>query len=281
MLSYRHAFHAGNHADVLKHAVLVQLLKYLAQKDKAYWYIDTHAGAGVYALKEGYAAKSTESASGIVKLWKRTDLPPVLAEYVEEVSALNPDGELRYYPGSPYLAWRLMRAQDRMRLFELHSTEIDVLRHNFRDAGKRAMLFAGDGLEGIKPLLPPAPRRGLVLIDPSYEDKRDYSRTLSCIEDGLKRFATGTYAVWYPQVARPESQRFAEQLKRLQEKNWMHLSLTVSSQPADGFGLFGSGMFIVNPPYTLPNAMKETMPWLVEALGQDKAAQFKVEFRLD
>jgi 23S rRNA (adenine2030-N6)-methyltransferase len=129
--------------------------------------------------------------------------------------------------------------------------------------------------------LPPAPRRGLVLIDPSYEDKRDYSRTLSCIEDGLKRFATGTYAVWYPQVARPESQRFAEQLKRLQEKNWMHLSLTVSSQPADGFGLFGSGMFIVNPPYTLPNAMKETMPWLVEALGQDKAAQFKVEFRLD
>jgi 23S rRNA (adenine2030-N6)-methyltransferase len=281
MLSYRHAFHAGNHADVLKHAVLVQLLHYLGQKDKAYWYIDTHAGAGVYALQEGYAAKSAESSSGIAKLWKRTDLPPVLADYVEEVSAINPDGELRYYPGSPYLAWRLMRAQDRMRLFELHSTEIDVLRHNFRDAGKRAMLFAGDGLEGIKPLLPPAPRRGLVLIDPSYEDKRDYSRTLNCVEDGLKRFATGTYAVWYPQVSRPESQRFADQLKRLQEKNWLHVSLTVSSPPADGFGLFGSGMFIVNPPYTLPNAMKETMPWLVEALGQDKVAQFKVEFRLD
>jgi 23S rRNA (adenine2030-N6)-methyltransferase len=281
MLSYRHAFHAGNHADVLKHAVLVQLLHYLRQKDKAYWYIDTHAGAGVYALQEGYAAKSAESASGIVRLWKRNDLPPVLADYVEEVSALNPDGELRYYPGSPYLAWRLMRAQDRMRLFELHSTEIDVLRHNFRDAGKRAMLFGGDGLEGIKPLLPPASRRALVLIDPSYEDKRDYARTLNCIEESLKRFATGTFAIWYPQVARPESQRFADQLKRVQEKNWLHVSLAVSSPPADGFGLFGSGMFILNPPYTLPNAMKDTMPWLVEALGQDKAAQFKVEFRLD
>ncbi|CAB3771714.1 23S rRNA (adenine(2030)-N(6))-methyltransferase RlmJ [Paraburkholderia humisilvae] len=281
MLSYRHAFHAGNHADVLKHAMLVQLLRYLGQKDKAYWYIDTHAGAGVYALKEGYAAKSGESTSGIAKLWKRDDLPPVLADYVEEVCAINPDGELRYYPGSPYLAYRLMRAQDRMRLFELHSTEIEVLRHNFRDAGRRAMLFAGDGLDGIKTLLPPAPRRALVLIDPSYEDKRDYARTLTCIEESLKRFATGTYAIWYPQVARPESQRFADQLKRLQEKNWLHVSLTVGSPPTDGFGLFGSGMFILNPPFTLPQAMKDTMPWLVEALGQDKAAQFKVEFRPD
>ena len=143
------------------------------------------------------------------------------------------------------------------------------------------MLFAGDGLEGIKPLLPPASRRALVLVDPPYEDKRDYARTLACLEDALKRFATGTYAVWYPQVSRSESQRFADQLKRLQEKNWLHVSLTVSSPPEDGFGLFGSGMFILNPPYTLPKAMKETMPWLVEALGQDKAAQFKVEFRLD
>ncbi|MBP0594941.1 23S rRNA (adenine(2030)-N(6))-methyltransferase RlmJ [Paraburkholderia sp. LEh10] len=281
MLSYRHAFHAGNHADVLKHAVVVQLLRYLGQKDKAYWYIDTHAGAGVYSLKEGYATKTAEFETGIAKLWNRKDLPPVLAEYVDEVSALNADGELRFYPGSPYLAWRLMREQDRMRLFELHSTEIDVLRHNFRDAGRRAMLFAGDGFDGIKALLPPAPRRALVLIDPSYEDKRDYARTLTCVEESLKRFATGTYAIWYPQVARPESQRFPEQLKRLQDRNWLHVSLTVSNPPSDGFGLFGSGMFILNPPYTLPKMMKETLPWLVDTLGQDKAAQFKVEYRGD
>ncbi|CAM2158033.1 23S rRNA (adenine(2030)-N(6))-methyltransferase RlmJ [Paraburkholderia tropica] len=281
MLSYRHAFHAGNHADVLKHAIVVQLLQYLGKKDKAYWYIDTHAGAGAYALREGYATKNAEFDTGIGKLWGRSDLPPMLSDYVDEVAALNPDGNLRFYPGSPYLAWRLMREQDRMRLFELHSTEIDVLRHRFHDAGRRVMIYAGDGFDGIKPLLPPPPRRALVLIDPSYEDKRDYSRTIKCVEDGLQRFATGTYAVWYPQVTRPESQRFPEQLKRLQDKNWLHVSLSVKRPPHDGFGLFGSGMFIVNPPYTLVAALKETMPWLVRTLGEDDGAQFKLESRGD
>lgn len=280
MLSYRHAFHAGNHADVLKHAVVVQLLRYLGQKDKAYWYIDTHAGAGVYSLVEGYATKTAEFETGIAKLWKRADLPPALADYVEQVGALNADGQLRYYPGSPYLAWRLMREQDRMRLFELHSTEIDVLRHNFRDAGRRAMLYAGDGFDGIKALLPPPPRRALVLVDPSFEDKRDYARTITCLEESLKRFATGVYAVWYPQVARAESQRFPEELKRLQQTNWLHATLTVSKPPEDGYGLYGSGMFILNPPYTLAAALKETLPYLVRVLGQDETAQFKLESRI-
>ncbi|PMS18152.1 23S rRNA (adenine(2030)-N(6))-methyltransferase RlmJ [Trinickia dabaoshanensis] len=280
MLSYRHAFHAGNHADVLKHTVVVQLLRYLAQKDKAYWYIDTHAGAGVYSLTEGYATKTAEFQTGIAKLWERTDLPAALRDYVEQVGALNADGQLRYYPGSPYLAWRLMREQDRMRLFELHSTEIDVLRHNFRDAGRRAMLYAGDGFDGIKALLPPPPRRALVLVDPSFEDKRDYARTITCLEESLKRFATGMYAVWYPQVTRPESQRFPEQLKQLQQTNWLHATLTVSEPPSDGFGLYGSGMFILNPPYTLAAALKETLPYLVDVLGQDANAQFKLESRI-
>jgi len=281
MLSYRHAFHAGNHADVLKHAVVVQLLHYLGKKDKAYWYIDTHAGAGAYALREGYATKNAEFDTGIGKLWGRTDLPAMLAEYVDEVAALNPDGELRFYPGSPYLAWRLMREQDRMRLFELHSTEIDVLRHRFHDAGRRVMIYAGDGFDGVKALLPPPPRRALMLIDPSFEDKRDYARTIACLEESLKRFATGTYAVWYPQVTRPESQRFPEQLKRIQEKNWLHVTFSVSHPPEDGFGLYGSGMFILNPPYTLTAALKEVMPWLVKTLGQDEGAQFKIESRGD
>ncbi len=188
MLSYRHAFHAGNHADVLKHAVVVQLLHHLAQKDKAFWYIDTHAGAGVYSLADGYATKTGEFETGIAKIWGKRDLPGLLKDYVKEVKALNADGTLQFYPGSPYLAWRSMREQDRMRLFELHSTEIDVLRHNFRDAGRRAVLFEGDGFDGIIKLLPPPPRRALVLIDPSYEDKRDYARTLNCLEESLKRF---------------------------------------------------------------------------------------------
>ncbi|MDG0026680.1 23S rRNA (adenine(2030)-N(6))-methyltransferase RlmJ [Trinickia sp. Y13] len=280
MLSYRHAFHAGNHADVLKHAVLVQLLRYLGQKDKAYWYIDTHAGAGVYSLVEGYATKTAEFETGIAKLWQRSDLPEVLEDYLAQIRALNPDGQLRYYPGSPYLAWRLMRAQDRMRLFELHTTEIEVLRHNFRDAGRRAMLYAGDGFDGIKAILPPPPRRALVLVDPSFEDKRDYARTLGCIEESLKRFATGMYAIWYPQVTRIESQRFPDQLKALQPTNWLHVTLTVSRPPSDGYGLYGSGMFIVNPPYTLAAQMKKTLPYLVDALGQDDTAQFTVDSRV-
>lgn len=280
MLSYRHAFHAGNHADVLKHAVAVQLLRYLGQKDKPYWYVDTHAGAGVYSLTEGYAAKTSEYQTGIGALWKREDLPASVADYVEQVSALNADGQLRFYPGSPYLAWRLMRANDRMRLFELHTTEMEILRHNFRDAGRRAMLYAGDGFEGIKALLPPPPRRALVLIDPSFEDKRDYARTLVCVEESLKRFATGIYAIWYPQVVRPESERFAEQLKRLQATDWLHVTLTVSRPPSDGYGLYGSGMFILNPPYTLAATMKEMLPYLARVLGQDDSARFKVESRI-
>ena len=280
MLSYRHAFHAGNHADVLKHAVVVQLLRYLGQKEKSYWYIDTHAGAGVYALTEGYAAKTAEFETGIARLWNRNDLPAALADYVEQVSAINADGNLRLYPGSPYLAWRLMRPQDRMRLFELHSTEIEVLRHNFRDAGRRAMLYAGDGFEGIKALLPPAPRRALVLIDPSYEDKRDYARAITCLEESLARFATGVYAVWYPQVVRPESQRFPEQLKRLQSTDWLHVSLTVSRPPSDGFGLYGSGMFVLNPPYTLAASVREMLPFLKDVLNEDGEARFEIEARV-
>jgi 23S rRNA (adenine2030-N6)-methyltransferase len=281
MLSYRHAFHAGNHADVLKHSVVVQLLRHLGQKEKAYWYIDTHAGAGVYSLTEGYATKTGEFETGIGRLWDARKLPPLLADYVSEVKALNTDGALQFYPGSPYLAWRTMREQDRARLFELHSTEIDVLRHNFRDAGRRAMIFEGDGFDGIIKLLPPPPRRALVLIDPSYEDKRDYARTLVCLDECLKRFATGTYMVWYPQVTRLESQRFADQLKRLQPKNWLHASLTIGKPPVDGFGLFGSGVFVLNPPYTLAGALKEALPYLVDSLGLDAKAGFKLDHRGD
>lgn len=277
MLSYRHAFHAGNHADVLKHCVVVQLLRYLTQKDKTFWYIDTHAGAGAYALREGYAQKRLEFETGIARLWDRKDLPAALTHYLDEVKVLNPDGELRFYPGSPYLAWQAMREQDRMRLFELHTTEVDVLRENFRDAGRRAMILPGDGFDGIKALLPPPSRRALTLIDPSYEDKRDYARVLACVEHALTRFATGVYAIWYPQVKRPEAQRFPMQLKRLQKNRWLHVALTVSAAPKDGFGLFGSGMFVINPPYTLEATLRDTMPTLVAALGQDAHATFALE----
>ncbi|MDX3907520.1 MAG: 23S rRNA (adenine(2030)-N(6))-methyltransferase RlmJ [Pigmentiphaga sp.] len=283
MFSYRHAFHAGNHADVLKHLVLVQLLRYFAQKDSPYWYIDTHAGAGAYALDGDWAGKTAEFESGIARLWTRDDLPAIVADYVEEIVAFNQDEFLRYYPGSPFLAARAMRDRDRLRLFELHPTEIEVLRSNFRGQGKdearRTMIYAADGFEGLKALLPPPTRRGIVLIDPSYEDKRDYARVVECLGEALKRFATGCYAVWYPQVSRRESQQLAGRLARVPARSWLHVTLTVRKPSSDGLGLHGSGMFIVNPPWVLEAALKDAMPWLTRVLAQDAAAAFSLDGR--
>ena len=278
MLSYRHAFHAGNHADVLKHAVFVFLLRYLVQKDKPFWCIDTHAGAARYDLTTGYAAKNAEYETGISRLWTRTDLPGMLADYVRQVRALNPDGKLRSYPGSPQLALPLLRKQDRLRLFELHSTETELLQEFARENGHRVLAQAGDGFIGLQSLLPPPSRRALVLIDPSYEDKNDYKRVLTALREAMRRFDTGVYAVWYPQVQRPESHRFPELLKGLQSKDWLHVTLRVKAPVAGGLGLHGSGMFILNPPWTLPAALRSVMPYLVEVLGQDDHAGFELEF---
>lgn len=281
MLSYRHAFHAGNHGDVLKHCVLALLLQHLAQKEKAFWCIDTHAGAASYALRGERAARNAEFETGIGRLWGRTDLPAGLDPYLKQVRAHNPDGLLKYYPGSPWIAERLLRKHDRLRLFELHSTEIRVLQEHFRHAAPRVIAQRGDGFEGLLALLPPPPRRGLVFIDPSYEDKRDYQRVIAALKGGLERFATGMYAVWYPQVMRRESQDFPARLKRVQASGWMHVTLTLKAPPADGLGLYGSGLFVLNPPYTLPGLLGTVVPYLAMALGQDAAAAYCLESRLE
>ena len=280
MLSYRHGFHAGNHADVLKHVILVHLLHYLAQKDKPMWFVDTHAGAALHTLGGGYAAKTAEFETGIGRLWKRKDLPAPLAAYMEQVRALNAGGALRCYPGSPQLAMQMLRKQDRLRMFELHSTESRLLQQYFRGQAPRAIAQAGDGFEGLQAMLPPPSRRGLVLIDPSYEDKSDYKRAIEALREGLKRFSTGVYALWYPQVQRHESRRFPGMLKRLQETDWLHVTLTVKRPVAGGLGLHGSGMFVLNPPWTLPKALRLVMPYLVDVLGQDASAGFELECEL-
>lgn len=291
MLSYRHAFHAGNHADVLKHMVTIQLMRYLGQKDTPYMVIDTHAGGGVYALDGNYASKNAEYETGIGPLWDRTDLPEAVADYVQLVKDLNPSGKMRYYPGSPYCANQVMREQDRLRLFELHTTESKVLADNFRklDAhaaeqgkrpsarGKRVMIERGDGFLALKALLPPPSRRALVLIDPPYEDKRDYQKVKEALQDALVRFPTGTYAVWYPVLQRIESKQFSDRLKRLGAKSWINVTLSISSPSPDGFGLHTSGMFVLNPPWTLLATLKEVMPYLVKVLGRDSGAGFLLE----
>jgi 23S rRNA (adenine2030-N6)-methyltransferase len=278
MLSYRHAFHAGNHADVLKHFIEVQLLRYLAQKDKPFWYIDTHAGAGCYALDSGYATQNAEFESGIALLWERDDLPAPLAEYVALVKRINPDGQLKLYPGSPLVALELLREQDRMRLFELHPTDSEILQQNFAGHGAQVLMQAADGFDALKALLPPPPRRALVLIDPPYEEKQDYQRVVSALREGLKRFASGMYAVWYPQLQRVEAKQLPEQLKQLPVKSWLHVVLSVQAPGEDGFGMHGSGMFILNPPWTLYGVLQEVMPYLVKVLGQDGEGGFVLEF---
>lgn len=281
MLSYRHAFHAGNHADVLKHAIVVQLLEQLSQKDKPFWYIDTHAGAGLYALDHAYAQKKGEFETGIARLWQaaaaKRPMPTLVEDYLEQVRTLNPDGNLKHYPGSPWLAWQMLRDADRLRLFEMHSTEIQVLRDNFRGAGRRVMLYDGDGFTGINAILPPPPRRALVLIDPSYEDKQDYGRVVRSLQDCLQRFATGMYAIWYPEVQRRESVQLPVQLKKLPLKSWLHVTLRVKHPVAGGLGLHGSGMFIANPPWRLKETLEAAMPALVTMLRQDDGAGFTLE----
>jgi 23S rRNA (adenine2030-N6)-methyltransferase len=277
MLSYRHAFHAGNHADVLKHFVQMQLLQYLAQKDKPFWVIDTHAGAGCYELLSGYAAKNAEYESGIARLWDAKGLPPALAEYVALVKRLNPEGRLKLYPGSPLVSQMLLRERDRLRLFELHPSDYEILTENFIAHDKQVMVQKSDGFAALKALLPPPPRRALVLIDPPYEEKQDYKRVVEALQEGLKRFANGTYAVWYPCLQREEAERLPDKLKRLPVKSWLHVALHVQTPSADGFGMHGSGMFILNPPWTLHATLQEVMPKLVALLGQDAGARFVLE----
>ncbi len=284
MLSYRHAFHAGNHADVLKHFIEVQLLRYLAQKDKPFWYIDTHAGAGCYSLDSGYATQNAEYESGIARLWERDDLPAALADYVAQVKRLNPDGQLKLYPGSPLVALGLLREQDRMRLFELHPTDSVILQQNLAGHGTQVLMQTADGFGALKALLPPPPRRALVLVDPPYEDKQDYQRVVAALRDGLKRFAGGVYAVWYPQLQRTEARQLPEQLKQLPAKSWLHVALSVMGPGEDGFGMHGSGMFILNPPWLLHGVLQQVMPYLVNVLGvkvpgQDGGIGFALEYR--
>ena len=277
MLSYRHASPAGNHADVHKPLVLVQLTRYRGQKDKPFWYIDTHAGAGAYALDSGYPVKLAEYKDGIGRLWGRNDLPPALAEYVELVRRMNPDRRLLAYPGSPYFALWTLREQDRMRLFELHSKDARLLQENFQEAGKQVIVEATDGFAGLKAMLPPPPRRAVVLIDPSYEEKQDYERVFHALKDSLTRFPGGTYALWYPQLTRLDAHELPKRLKHLPAKGWLHVALRVKEPAKDGFGMHGRVMFILNPPWTLHETLAGVMPYLADVLGLDAGAGYTLE----
>lgn len=278
MLSYRHAFHAGNHADVLKHFVLYSVLDYFNQKDKPYWYIDTHSGAGLYDLHSGEAQKIGEYRHGIGRLQQQDGLPESLHAFLQHVRSCLPEQHL--YCGSPWLANSMLRASDKLRLFELHPTDIQYLRNNMQAAGlgRRGLIKQEDGYQGLLALLPPATRRAVVLIDPPYEQKQDYGRTVQTLKEALKRFATGCYLVWYPCLSREESIRLPEQLYQLLPENYVRAELHVRAPQADGFGMHGSGMFVLNPPYTLAQTLKTALPELSRILQQDEGGHFVLEY---
>ena len=335
MLSYRHAFHAGNHADVLKHATLIAILHHMLEKDAALMVVDTHAGAGLYRLDGDYAETSGESGQGYKKLVQsknvaknvakntpkkeaeagvliastatkniaikttkaaKTDqanlvkLAPLLQNYLDVVAEFNKTGSHRVYPGSPFIMAHLLRDHDKLKLFELHPTDSRTLSDNIAQlvAGRKIAVLAQDGFEGAKKFLPPPSRRALLLCDPSYEMKDDYARVLAMVSDAMVRFATGTYAVWYPIIPRPEAHDLPKKLKTLATKlgkSWLHATLTVKSSKlttdSEGEtvrpGLPASGMFIINPPFTLKPALALALPQMVAALGQDKNAAFGLE----
>jgi len=273
MLAYQHAFHAGNHADVFKHTLLCLLLRHLNLKDTPYRVVDSHAGAGLYSLHSAQAAKTGEFEHGIGRLWLRDDLPAPVADYLQQVRALNPDGALRLYPGSPWLARRLMRDGDQLRLFELHPGECAALRASIGAAGGVAISHA-DGFAAAKSQWPPPSRRSLLLVDPSYEGSGDYGRVVDMLRDGLRRFAQGMAMVWYPVVAKPGAAQMVQALRRVAPQSWLHARLSVQPPDAQGFGLIGSGVFVINPPHTLHATLRTLLPWLLAALRQhDGAAQ--------
>ena len=288
MLAYRHAFHAGNPADVLKHVVLLRALRLLLSKPKALSYVDTHAGAGSYQLAERMSQRLAEYMQGVGCLWQREDVqhalldgtagrvPEAVVDYLRAVLALNPDGSLRVAPGSPLLAADTLRADDPMRLFELHPADCRALRSTFARR-RQTTVSQADGFAELKSVLPPPSRRALVLIDPSYELDADYSRVLAALRDALERFATGAYLVWYPLLQSLESQRLSKRLRALAPGSWMDAQLWTAPPRADGFGLMGSGMFVLNPPFGLPQALREAGPWLAKALGQDGAGRFVLD----
>jgi len=284
MLAYRHAFHAGNHADVLKHLVLTRVLRYMGEKDKPYTLIDTHAGAGGYSVEGRYAQKNAEYGTGVSRLFDAKGLPEPLADYMSLVRAFNPDGQLRQYPGSPAIANMLMRETDRLRAYELHSTDHRIL-VSYLDGRANTQVSDRDGFTAIKAELPSPTRRAALLMDPSYEIKTDYAKVLAALREALERAADTVVMIWYPQLQLLESSQLAQRLKgsadATAKKGWLHVRLTVA-EPADrpdgkGLGMLGSGMFIANPPFTLHDELAECLPLLVEKLGQYDGANFVLE----
>ena len=264
MLSYRHAFHAGNFADVLKHSVLTLVLEYMTRKDKGFYYIDSHSGAGMYQLADEYAQKTGEN----------DDLPEALQPYIDLVKILNENsiddnGEITLYPGSPGIARQFTRRQDSVHLFELHPTDIEHLKE-YSQRWNKSHVKQSDGYQGVLGLVPPPNRRGVVLIDPPYELKEDYIKAVRTIVNAYKKFATGTYILWYPVVKRELVEQMQSAFTKSDVRNVLQVEYCQKADTQE-YGMTGTGLFIVNPPWQLTKQLEEILPYLIEKLGNQES----------
>lgn len=276
MLSYRHAYHAGNHADVLKHYVFWRVLQYYRSKNKPFLIIDTHAGAGLYDLQSREAQKNHEYRRGIARLQRAQNRSAALNAFLAHLDTLLPQPGL--YPGSPWLAAHALRATDRLHTYELHPADHQHLSANLATLGIRHRVEKADGFKALTGELPPAERRAVILIDPPYENKNDYQQVFDTLIRAQKRFAQGCYIVWYPALQNPWSAAFAGELAEDFGDNYLHVRLDVRAPDADGFGMHGSGLFLINPPYTLPDELGAVLPELRTLLAQDKHADWQLDY---
>lgn len=278
MLSYRHGFHAGNHADVLKHMVLCLILRQLKQKGKPLSYIDTHSGAGAYSLQSAWSQQTSEYKNGINKILNNELLLREVPDYYKILNTVN-DGEetLKYYPGSPMIAAQMLDEADNAQFLELHPTEYDNLKFNLYHY-KYCHVHHRDAEEGVLALLPPAIRRGLIFIDPSYELENDYKQTVSMVKKAYGKFTQGIYAIWYPLLGKgnDHSYELIRNLTKLNIKRTIKAEFTVCAQDTL-MGMHGSGMIVCNAPYNLMDKLQIILPEITKNLALDETAKYKLE----
>ncbi|AJQ96698.1 23S rRNA (adenine(2030)-N(6))-methyltransferase RlmJ [Gynuella sunshinyii] len=263
MLSYRHSFHAGNHADILKHLTLYLVAGYLTRKDKPLVYVDTHAGAGMYQLNQKHSQQNKEYLTGIQKLYDAENLPPMISDFVALIRSVSDQHE-HLYPGSPMIAQAMLTAGQRMMLHELHPTDLHQLKQ-LMEGDRRIRVLGTDGYQGLISIVPPKERRALVLIDPPYEIKRDYDLVCSTLEKACKRFGSGVYLLWYPIVDRQRIDALHGKITRMGVPG-LYAELSIEADQS-GYGMTGSGMIVLNPPYVLEQQLQTLLPWLASTLA--------------
>lgn len=276
MLAYRHQFHAGNFADVFKHALLAQLVLALEKKAKPFFYLDTHAGIAHYDLMHEWAQKKAEYKDGIALVWERDDAPPAMAPYLDAVRAENKDRSLRYYPGSPRIVRRLMRAGDRMALTELNSKDCNALATLYlRDRQVKVQLL--DGYQALKAFLPPLERRGLVFIDSSFDRAQEFKRLTEGFAEAHKKFATGVYALWYPLMEPAAMNAFERRIIATGVRRILQLEISVHPENWR-LGLRGCGLLVVNPPFGFEGTARKLLAWLAPVLSRGGAPAAQVRW---